>query len=271
MLEILKNRKVTKFTGSDAGKFLQNFTTNDVQKKQFTYNYLLNNQGRFLFDFFVFNDQNNIFYVDISTEQVDAFSRRLNMYKLRSDVEITDLSEDYIVTYSKETVQNSIHSTQDPRFNKLGIRSIVKKAKLDENNVTVDSLYMNDKYQYAIIDGDTDLEFEKSIPIEFGAEELGAIDFNKGCYVGQEVISRAKHQGVVRKKIYQLSFGTNIALNTSLVEVNDSKGNKIGKVCSYYKNLAIVQLREEKFLGLEEKKASISNQEAEISIPEWRL
>ena len=94
-----------------------------------------------------------------------------------------------------------------------------------------------DKYKYSIIDGYLDLVYERSIPIEYGAEELNAIDYNKGCYVGQEVISRVKYQGIVRKKIFKLQFGTEFAFKEHDPKITDLNGDKLGIMCSHYQNV----------------------------------
>ena len=253
MIELLENRAIIHIHGPDAEKFLQGQTTNDIIKNQYSYNFILNNQGRYLFDFFVFRENNKSFYIDIHKDSADTFFKRLSMYKLRSKLELENVSNDFFVLYSKEAVNNSLFSLRDPRNDKLGFRSIISQDKLDQDKSYSKNLYLNDKYNLAIIDGNTDLIYEKSIPIEYGADNFNAIDYQKGCYIGQEVISRAKHQGVIRKKIYKLKFGTEIALIDKGAAITDLNGNKIGIVCSCYEKMAIAQLREEKYLGLDKK------------------
>lgn len=270
MIELLENRSVIKIHGPDAKKFLQGQTTNDIIKNQYSYNFILNNQGRYLFDFFVFKENDESFCIDIHRDSADKFLKRLTIYKLRSELELEDVSNAFSVLYSKKKVDNSVFSLQDPRSSKLGFRSIIRQDKLDQNKSYSKNLYIEDKYNMAIIDGDTDLVYEKSIPIEYGADNFNAIDYQKGCYVGQEVISRTKHQGVIRKKIYKLKFGTEIALTSKGAVITDLDGNKIGIVCSCYEKIAIAQLREEKYLGLDKKIAIIDHQSADISVPAWR-
>ena len=134
-----------------------------------------------------------------------------------------------------------------------------------------DDLYIKDKYEFTIPDGINDLIFDNSLVSHFGAEELSAVSFSKGCYVGQEVISRAKYQGSVRKKLFKLSSGTKIAFNELGTEITDLRGEKIGIFCSSYNDLGIALLNEEKYLGLDKKIAIINGtQEVLISKPEWR-
>lgn len=270
MIELLEDRSVLKICGPDAESFLQGQTTNDIIKNKYSYNFMLNNQGRYLFDFFVFKESNKLFYIDIHKDSCDKFLKRLAMYKLRSELELENISNDFSVLYSKKMVDNTLFSVQDPRNIKLGFRSIIRQDRLDQSKDYSKNLYIDDKYDMSIIDGNTDLVYEKSIPIEYGADNFNAIDYQKGCYVGQEVISRAKHQGVIRKKIYKLKFGTEIALIDKGAVITDLNGNKIGIVCSYYEKIAIAQLREEKYLGLDKKIAIIEHQSADISVPAWR-
>jgi folate-binding protein YgfZ len=271
MIEILKDRALIHIVGPDSGKFLQGMTTNDVIKKNYSYNYLLTNQGKYLFDFFVYQQSAESYFLDINKTSLDIFLKRLNMYKLRSNLDIKDVSLDYNIVYSKSQIESDVEfSLQDTRYKALGYRSMMKTEKIKLLNKLVDNLYISDKYKYTIIDGYLDLVYDRSIPVEYGAEELNAIEYNKGCYVGQEVISRVKYQGVVRKKIFKLQFGTEFAVKEQEAKITDLDGDKLGIVCSNYKNQAIGLLREEKFLGLKQKVAMIENQLVNIEIPPWR-
>lgn len=272
--EILDDRSIIIVSGQDALKFLQNYTTNDISKYDYSYNYMLNNQGRYLFDFFVYkakDNQEDIFYIDILTSQSESFIQKMSMYKLRADVEIKNISSDFHLLYIKNTdateadlvaiekiSNNLVYCLQDSRFDKLGYRALVKKGDnfkdISSQMTLSDNLYLNDKYYYTIIDGALDLTQEKSIPIEFAGEEQNAISFTKGCYVGQEVISRAKHQGVVRKKIYQVK-GDLLAKLTEHGKVEEKlilrnqDGKKLGTLLSCLNGVGIAQLREEELKG----------------------
>ena len=271
MIEVLNDRSVIHIYGSDSEKFLQGQVTNDIIRNKYSYNYLLNNQGRFLFDFFVYRKSSESFYIDIHSSAVKKFTLRLSMYKLRSDVEFIDVSDNLAVLYSYQVIQKKpLFSIQDPRNNQLGFRTTIEKSRLKVFTEFTENLYLKDKYELSIIDGDSDLVYEKSIPIEYGADDMNSISYEKGCYVGQEIISRAKYQGVIRKKIYKLKFGTEVAQNTLEDTITDLDGNKIGIVCSSYSDLAIGLIREEKYLGLKQKVAMIGNKLADVLIPPWR-
>lgn len=288
MIEILNNRAVLHVVGADAGKFLQGMTTNNIIKNTYSYNYLLTNQGKYLFDFFSYQQNEDSYFLDVHEASAAALLKRLLMYKLRSDVEVSDVSAEHDILYSRKAVKQGVeYSFHDPRYEGLGYRSMMRHNEIlnrvQDDSLTgqvggngfagqewVDSLYSLDKYEYAIIDGYSDLAYDRSIPIEYGAEELHAIDYHKGCYVGQEVISRVKYQGVVRKKIFKLQSDTEIIATEQGAEITDLEGNKIGVMCSAYGKLAIALLREEKFLELEHKRARIGTQIVDIEITPWR-
>jgi len=270
VIEILENRSVLHLVGSDAEKFLQGLTTNDIIKNQYSYNFILNNQGRYLFDFFVYRENSDSFYIDVHSNSTEELIKKLSLYKLRSDWELKDVSNELCVLYSKNVMEDSLFSLNDPRSDLLAFRSVMERSKVGDTKEHVWGVYLQDKYDHSIIDGVPDLKYEKSIPIEYGADDINAIDYQKGCYVGQEVISRAKYQGVIRKKIYKLVFGTDIATNCPGAMILDSDGDKIGTVCSSYGNIAIALLREEKYLGLDKKVAMVNDNPVDILIPEWR-
>ena len=298
-MELLKNRAILHVIGPDAGKFLQSMTSNNILKKIYSYNYLLTNQARYLFDFFVYQQNDNSYFIDIHKDSSLALQKRLIMYKLRSKLEVIDVSDEHNIIYSKSQIESGVEfSFQDPRSKLMGYRSMVGGDKATSHsgldpesqeawnvseilNLVQDdgsgvqdgknvSLYMADKYENAIIDGNSDLIYDRSIPIEYGAEELNAIDYQKGCYLGQEVISRAKYQGVVRKKIFKLESDIEIISAKQPDIITDLEGNKIGTLCSAYGKLAIGLIREEKFVGLENKQAMIGTQIIDIEIPLWR-
>lgn len=274
MYEILPNRSIIEISGEDALKFLQNLTTNDIKIADYCYAYMLNNQGRYLFDFFIFTISSKQFLIDINSYQVELFKSHLVMYKLRAKIEIKEVSNIYHIVYSHHQPDFVyLSARKDPRYNLLGFRSIVRVevlAKSREIEIEEKELYLQDKYKFVIVDGAEDLIYNKSIPIEYGAEELNSISYNKGCYIGQEVISRAKYQGVVRKKIFNLSSDIDLSFlkKGDEITINDVK---IGNVCSSYQKHAIALIREELYLESPEKIAMAGGVVVFLSIPPWRV
>ena len=280
MSSIIPNRSIIKISGVDSTKFLQNLVTNDVMshKEGAIYAMMLSPQGRFLFDMFIVKRDNG-YLLDIFTGTKDLLLKKLRMYKINLQVELEDC-DGWCVGYmssssNKEDVIPAGAGIQflyylDPRFRSddntehLGYRIILDSPIIDDAS----SSYFQDKYKYAIPDGGIDLIYDKAMPQEYGAEQLNAISYTKGCYVGQEVISRTKSQGVVRKKIYKISADfdlSNIPHGTEIV----SNGDKIGIFCSGYKNEAIALIREENFLAVGSAVCLLDDKPVTLELAQW--
>ena len=236
-------------SGGDSALFLQSITTNDISgisDKSLIYTFFLNAQGRFLFDAFIFQINNDI-YIELDRDNLEKFEKRINFIKLKADVKLSRADELFAL-YSRDQM-NIGYSFKDPRDDRLGYRSYVTEQLSGEDS----SLYQNDKYKYIIPDGFIDLEYEKTLLPEFDPEGLNAISYTKGCYTGQEVMSRAKYQGVLRKSLYLLEIYDKIP-GGSEVRINDSKA---GYITSSYNGKAIALLKDE-FIDAIPKEAKIN-------------
>ena len=241
MQSIIPDRSVIKISGVDSAKFLQNLVTNDVSSCVDTiYAMMLSPQGRFLFDMFIIKQESG-YLLDVFTGTKDFLLKKLRMYKINMQVEIEEM-ENLSVGYESSIVipaKAGIHpSYKDTRCNMMGYRMILDYRAQDDGKS-----YIQDKYKYAIPDGGIDLLYDKAMPQEYGAEQLRAISYTKGCYVGQEVISRTKSQGVVRKKIYKITadFDLSTILHGTEITIDNVK---IGIFCSGYLQEGIVLIRE---------------------------
>ncbi len=275
MIELLKDRALLKIHGPDALSFLQKFTTNDIVSNDFSYNYILNNQGRYMFDFFVIkvfsaSKDNDHLIIDAPKDRAGDLMLELSKLKFRNQFDIA-LLENFNVYYAplsnsdfknhKANIDDkNILLYKDNRHKNLGYRIYTNDINDINKNATKDQLYNLDKYKYAIIDGHIDMIIEKSIPIEYNADAQEAVSFTKGCYRGQEVISRAKNLGTIRKKVVAAVCLGNLN-EKKLAEyftINDIKQqkifqkadgsdepNQVGKVCSIWQDKMIVQIRHE--------------------------
>ena len=91
MFEVLHDRSVIEISGPDSLKFLQNLITNDLIKNDYCYSYMLSNQGKYLFDFFIYKISEEKLLIDINTNQLSLFKNKLTIYKLRANVIFIDL------------------------------------------------------------------------------------------------------------------------------------------------------------------------------------
>ena len=223
-------RKVFRFSGTDARKFLQNLITNDIKRLDTgpVYSALLTPQGKFIADFFLIPDGNDIL-MDVDTDAAAPLIPRLNMYKLRADVTISETN--LIVSRGlKDAPEGAV---ADPRDANLGWRYYGAE---DHNTDTVDWDAL--RVDHKIPEMGRELDAESYI-LEMGFEGLNGVDFRKGCYVGQEVTARMKHKTELRKGLVRLVSDADIPENTDVV----SNGKVIGRTHTSAGKRALAYLR----------------------------
>lgn len=263
----LKNRSVFTVSGVDATKFLQGLITNDINKvdeKNVIYALMLTPQGKFLYDFFIakFNGE---YLVDCDKLQLPAIIKKLSMYKLRSDVKITDASDKFeVVALIGDKVFDVIKNETDgdtrpfckgvayidPRTPKVFARSFIEREnnyqsfKAFEFEAGEFNNYEDIRINSCIPTGNADMMPESSFPHDFAMDELNAIDYKKGCYVGQEVTARVHHKGSVNKKLYVVSS----LKNEKLPEIGSeilAGDKKAGVLLSAYNKTALALLNKD--------------------------
>ena len=220
----LARRTVLEITGADRLGFLQGLVTQDAMKLQHTpavYSALLSPQGRLLHEFFIVTYSDSL-YIDCDHGRAEDLLKRLNMYKLRSDVAITDHSDalHVAVASSVEDIADSLVAYQDPRIAALGYRAIVKGVEVE----ACDAAYQYFLYGHGVPDGTVDFIAGKSIPLECGLDELNAIDWKKGCYMGQELTARTKYRGMVHKRLVPVRLHGTFAFGEPLFLGDDEVG-----------------------------------------------
>ena len=209
-------RKVFRFSGTDARKFLQNLITNDIKRLDTgpVYSALLTPQGKFIADFFLIADGNDML-MDVDAGAAAKLIPRLNMYKLRADVTISET--DLIVSRGLNDAPEG--AVADPRDANLGWRYYGAE---DHNMDTVDWDAL--RVDHKIPEMGRELDAESYI-LEMGFEGLNGVDFRKGCYVGQEVTARMKHKTELRKGLVRLIADADIPENADVM----SNGKVIGR------------------------------------------
>lgn len=253
------DRAVIAIEGKDAESFLQSLISNDISKasdKNAIYALLLTPQGKYLYDFFI-AQQNTRYLLDVSTAHKDTIIKRLSMYKLRSDVEIIDLSNTYeIVALLGERVFDEVDGDRpgtilnfckglayiDPRSDILYARSIIEKENKYNAFIVHDfelgerAVYDDLRIENMIPSGTDDLVSGEDFPLDFGLDQFNAVDYKKGCYVGQEVTARVHHKGTLRKKIKHITTNTFFPEHGSTLTQN---GKKIGAMLSSIDKLGL--------------------------------
>ncbi len=248
---ILEDRAILFVNGLDAKDFLQNLISNNINKvtKQSScFASLLTPQGKFLFEFIIVKHKSG-YFIDCEKSQCDEIFRQLNLYKIRSKVEILNLSNEFVVAcfeYEKyltmEGAKDILGFTfkyredpiiLDPRNKNLGARLIINLEKLylslKKLNLNSDKInnYYSKSHKLGIVPKDLNKLQNKLFGIECNYEELNGIDFKKGCYVGQENTTRIKLKNKLSKRLLPIEIITGKISEGEKIYNNDIE---IGKV-----------------------------------------
>ena len=248
---ILEDRGILFINGSDTKEFLQNLITNDIDKVNETnscFASLLTPQGKFLFDFLVIKHKKG-YLIDCEKKQAEQLFNKLNIYKLRSKVEIINLSNEFVVAAfsyekfisfdeAKDIPGNTFKYIEDPilldpRHKQLGGRLIInlEKLYLSLKKLNLKSAEPEEYYQFSYELGIPQKNMNKLqnklFGIECNFEELNGIDFKKGCYIGQENTARIKLKGKLSKRLLPLQLIKGELKEGSSIFNNE---NEIGKV-----------------------------------------
>ena len=272
---ILDNRGLISVTGDDAKEFLQNIITNDIEKvdqNNSIYSALLSPQGKYLHEFFIIYLDKG-YLIDCDNHSKEDLISNLSKYKLRSKVVLKDLSSDYVVgvinfekfneiqSESKESSDTVIYRESplfiDPRKKELGARIL---SSLEKIHLTIKKLslkiidskeYFNHAHDLGIPEkGLVNLK-EQLFGLEANFEELQAIDFKKGCYIGQENTARMKLKNKLRRRL--LPIETNSKLNIGDELIFDKKA--VGKVLiNGLYPFALINLFDPQYLIFKDKK-----------------
>ena len=286
---ILEDRGILFIQGSDTKEFLQNLITNDINKvdeANSCFSSLLTPQGKYLFDFLVVKHKKG-YFIDCEKKQIEELFKQLNIYKLRSDIEILNLSNEFVVAAfsyekfisfdeAKDLPGNTFKYGEDPvfldpRHKKLGGRLIINLEKLYLSLKKLDLKSTNPEEYYK-------LSYELGIPqknieklrnklfgIECNFEELNGIDFKKGCYIGQEITSRIKLRNKLSKRLLPIKLIEGKLIEGATIKNND---NEIGKVLiNNQYPFAIIKYLSDSF----DPKIKYKSEDAvlKIIIPEW--
>ena len=282
---ILENRGLISITGDDAKEYLQNIITNDINKVSeinSIFAALLSPQGKYLFDFFVIKDSEG-YLIDCDGKSVKELVVNLSKYKIRSKVEIKDLSSNYVVGVMNfenfKIIQKELGKEEttleyrespifvDPRDNDLGARIIspleklyltIKKLNL---KIVKNKSYIEKAFLKGIpVEGLNNLK-EQLFGLEINFEKLNAIDFKKGCYVGQENTARMKLKNKIRRQLMSIKTEKDLKIGDE-IKYNDSVIGRILIDKPY--PFALIKLFDPDFSVFKDKKLKINESNVEI-------
>ncbi|AZO55546.1 MULTISPECIES: folate-binding protein YgfZ [unclassified Mesorhizobium] len=206
---LLKDRALIIVSGPDAEHFLQNILTTDLDalgNGEAKPGALLTPQGKILFDFLISRAGENAFRIECRADVSDDFIRRLMLYKLRAKVEIAK-SEQRLVTvaWGNESIASESDSTAvaDRRFGDEGVTRFYA-GTADTGDIAAWQAF---RIAHGIAESGPDYALGDAFPHDVLLDEMGGVGFKKGCYVGQEVVSRMQHRGTARRRVLIVEAG----------------------------------------------------------------
>ena len=285
---ILEDRSILYVSGDDCYEFLQNLVSNDLSKVKddnSCFASLLTPQGKFLFEFIIIKHKSG-YFIDCEKSQSEELFKQLNLYKLRSKVDLMNLSNEFVVAAislkkflefddAKQILGHTIRYREDPilldpRNQDLGARLIInleklylslKKLKLKSSDT---SEYYTLSHKLGIVPLGLNKLQNKLFGVECNYEELNGIDYKKGCFVGQENTARIKHKDKLSKRLFSLEL-----INGSVKEndIINFEGKEIGKILidgDY--PFGLIKFKE---LNLDTTKLNTESGSLRINKPNW--
>ena len=286
---ILEDRAIIYVNGADAKDFLQNLVSNDINKvteNSSCFASLLTPQGKFLYEFIIIKHKSG-FFIDCEKSQSEEIFKQFKLYKIRSKVEILNLSNEFVVASFGYEKYLSIEGSEDivgftfkyredpiildPRNKNLGARLIINLEKLylslkklGLKNDKIDN-YHALSHKLGIVPKDLGKLQNKLFGIECNFEELNGIDFKKGCYVGQENTARIKLKNKLSKRLLPIEV---IDGNLSENETITNNGVEIGRILINEKYpFALVKYLDKNFNRDKTYKGKSSS--FKIFVPDW--
>lgn len=276
---LLSQRSVVAVSGADRVDFLQGLVSNDIARvtpQRAVWAALLTPQGRFLNDMFVVDDGAGTLLLETERERAAGLARKLSMYRLRSKVTVEDRADqlEVAVAWGPDAATllplDGAVAFADPRLPDLGVRVVAPAGRtaglMQARGFVETALQAWDEQRLAlgVPDGSRDLPVEKALLLENGFDELNGVDWQKGCYMGQELTARTKYRALIRKRLFPVRVegplpdpGTTVLLD----------GEEVGELRSGTGGRALAMLR----LDAARSGQSLSAGEAKLAteIPAW--
>ena len=211
---LLQDRGLLRVSGAGARDFLQGLVTcnlDHVTRAHGAYGALLSPQGKVLFDFFIAQRGDDDLWIDAPASMAADLAKRLGFYRLRAKIDIETLGEAHdapcVAAFweGARVPDAALAHYADPRDAKLGTRAVMPAFGVGLSNDA--GAYDALRIKLGVPKGGVDFAYGEAFPHECNLDRLHGVDFKKGCYVGQEVVSRVEHRGTARKRVARVEFG----------------------------------------------------------------
>lgn len=276
----LTDRALIRVSGTDAHHFLQNLVTSDIDsadRNGAVASALLTPQGKILFDFLIYKSGED-YLVDSPAAVADDLLKRLTFYRLRSKVDLERLPEEtgvLAVWGGEAEAASAMLTATDPRVPALGQRIVGPVAALTEELGAEQAgmaAYDAHRIRQGVPEGLKDYDYSDIFPHDADLDQLGGVSFSKGCYVGQEVVSRVQHRGSARKRFVMVESadtfsgkGADITAGGKSVGTLGSTAPADGKIIG----LALVRLDKVAQANDNGSPLQCGDAELEVRLPDW--
>ena len=270
--------------GIEKNSFLQGLITNDINKRRTNksiYSAFLTPQGKFVADFFIAKLKDS-FLFEIHEKLIDDLIKKLNFYKLRADVKLdkntkysslaiydkNKLFDNLVAEGDSKIIDNGIIFI-DPRKNIMGLKVFIEKKYVKDfcikYSLQKDSIldYDQKRIENLIPDSILDLKIHKSVLLENNFDSINAIDWRKGCYIGQEITARMRYRSLLKKSLTKI-----IIIKGNIISGDEIffENKKIGNVSSFNNNIGLAMLRIEEAKKAYDNNINLKTKNAEIRV-----
>jgi folate-binding protein YgfZ len=276
----LPDRGIVEVAGPDAAGFLHNLVTNNIETLpigQAAYAGLLTPKGKIVFDFLVYRRGEDSFLLDCAKDVAADLARRLALYKLRAKIAVTDHGDGLTVgaSWGEDAGWPAGQGPEiydDPRYGPLGKRFTAAAAFWDEHQSAAEGdaarAYHRHRIALGVPEGGRDFAFGEAFPHDACFEALNGVDYRKGCYIGQEVVSRMHHMGTVKTGVAIIEAAADLPEGGAAIQAGDSPAGQLGSVDGT-RGIAILRMdRIEKALA-EGQPVTADGREVTVIVPAW--
>uniref|UniRef100_A0A0K8SQI9 Putative transferase CAF17, mitochondrial n=1 Tax=Lygus hesperus TaxID=30085 RepID=A0A0K8SQI9_LYGHE len=267
--ELLQNRTVLTIERASCSEFLQGLITNDMDllsSQKSLYTMLLNSKGRVLFDAIVYKTESpDKFHLECCSDVADAVSKHLRVYSLRKKIAVSKSSLSVWAVFCDSGVDKDF--IPDPRCIDPWVFRCLSESPPSRD--VKNGIYTKLRISLGIAEGSKEIPVGEAFPLEYNADFLNGVSFDKGCYVGQELTARVHHTGVVRKRIMPLELpeepSEDCDLSKPVIDVESSKA--VGKIRGLCENRAVALMRVKETIS--SKGLCWGNLNLKANIPVW--
>lgn len=262
---LLPSRSIIRISGADARTLLQGIITNDItllERQPAIFSAMLSPQGKFQHDFFITTDGDDLL-LDTEQSLTESLIKKLTMYRLRSAVKIAD-ETDLWQAYAGWNEAPPKGAFNDPRHRDLGWRFMTKEPL---NNNTDFTSYDRHRLQLGVPDGSRDTT-ERTLIMENGYDQLHAIAFTKGCYVGQEVTARMHYRHALPKCLFKIEGSQPLPQSGTAIMASEQTLGEMRSSCGGT-GLALIRLSEWKAAQAANLTAQIEGHNVQLTLPNY--